>query len=156
MDTLFSVFLGLLFLFSTVGNVSGQIPTGKDEQRGRETVWAVFCVLKGKFGRVFGFLHPCERLNSRQVCLGAGEKFASVLKMYSRACFIAFSSCSDILGCERCRFRGVKVIFVTVRNVSYVARKSCVIVGSCLKSACSPSRSLLLAQIANTDLMMGL
>ncbi|XP_051264267.1 receptor-type tyrosine-protein phosphatase kappa isoform X5 [Dicentrarchus labrax] len=27
MDTLFSVFLGLLFLFSSVGNVSGQIPT---------------------------------------------------------------------------------------------------------------------------------
>ncbi|KAM7367694.1 hypothetical protein PAMP_013977 [Pampus punctatissimus] len=27
MDTLFSVFLGLLFLLSTVGNVSGQIPT---------------------------------------------------------------------------------------------------------------------------------
>ncbi|XP_034755359.1 receptor-type tyrosine-protein phosphatase kappa isoform X31 [Etheostoma cragini] len=28
MDTLFPVFLGLLFLFSAVGNVSGQIPTG--------------------------------------------------------------------------------------------------------------------------------
>lgn len=31
MDTLFPVFLGLLFLFSAVGNVSGQIPTGKDK-----------------------------------------------------------------------------------------------------------------------------
>lgn len=33
MDTLSALFLGLLFLFSTVGNVSGQIPTGKDEHR---------------------------------------------------------------------------------------------------------------------------
>lgn len=45
MDTLFSVFLGLLFLFSTVGNVSGQIPTGKD---GKDVKQTVFCVVERK------------------------------------------------------------------------------------------------------------
>lgn len=32
MDTLFSLTLGLLLLLSAAGNVSGQMPTGKDEQ----------------------------------------------------------------------------------------------------------------------------
>lgn len=87
MDTLFSVFLGLLFLFSTV---SSQIPTGKDEQKQKCTVWAVFCVIERKsLDAVFVFSIRFKPMNSWQVCLGVGQKLAIVLKRHSRACCIA-------------------------------------------------------------------
>lgn len=41
------------------------------------------------------FLHPCTRMNFRQVCLGVGEKLASVLKMLVLSLLVRFQIPSD-------------------------------------------------------------
>lgn len=61
---------------------------------------------------IFRFLHLSKRTNSGQVCLGVREKLVSVLKIYRRACFIAFVLFSETLGCVRRTFRRVSKLFL--------------------------------------------
>lgn len=89
MDTLSALFLGLLFLFSTVGNVSGQIPTGKDEHRtgGADTLERDLCYKKQSLCSSFRSNHPCKYIHFRQVCLGVGGKVSTRVE---NARFVAF------------------------------------------------------------------
>ncbi len=112
MDTLFSVFLGLLFLFSTVGNVSGQIPTGKDEQGERDSLQPfLFGERKSSHNVFLRFLHLWSLVNPGQVCLDVGEKFASALKTLFKSLWVVFVYSPDASPAHFVK------VFNTVKNV---------------------------------------